>query len=293
MRLGNRWLKGTLLGMTGAAVAAAGVARVAAVRWNAATDRSRDRLRADARAVPAPARPADELERLPPVVARYFQTVLPPGRAPITHARIRWTGEFNMGTPNRDWWVPFTAEQDFYPGAPGMVWDARMSIAPGIAVRVRDGFVGGAGSMYGAILGVIPVVDVRDTPAMATAALQRYLAEAMWLPTALLPSQGVVWTGSSDTAALATLRAGETAASVEFRFAEDGFVDSVFVPDRLYDDGRGAPQPRPWRGRNLSYERREGLLVPAEAVVEWMLPERTYAYWRGRPLSIEYEYARR
>jgi hypothetical protein len=78
---------------------------------------------------------------------RYFRTVLRDGQPIIQRARIAWVGEFNMGKQGADKWVPFTAVQEFLPGAPGMVWDARMAMAPGVAVRVRDSFVDGAGSM--------------------------------------------------------------------------------------------------------------------------------------------------
>ena len=34
-------------------------------------------------------------------------------------------------------------------------------------------------------------------------------------------------------------------------------------------------------------------MVPADAVVEWLLPEGPYAYWRGHPGAVAYEYAGR
>ena len=48
---------------------------------------------------------------------------------------------------------------------------------------------------------------------MAQASLQRYFAEARWVPTALLPSERVVWTTIDDSRALATLGAGQVSAS--------------------------------------------------------------------------------
>ena len=163
----------------------------------------------------------------------------------------------------------------------------------GLIVRVRDSFVDDNGSMFGAILGIVPVVNVRGTPSIAMAALQRYLAESMWFPTVLLPSQGVSWTTVNDRAARATLRSGSIAASVEFRFGADGLIESVFVPDRMYDDGRSEPAPQRGQGRSLTYEEQHGMLVPPDAVVEWLLPQGTYAYWRARPTTVEYEYGTR
>ncbi|MGE3886383.1 MAG: DUF6544 family protein [Vicinamibacterales bacterium] len=278
----------------GAAAIVLGVTALglAALRWKSATDGMRARLRSGARPTTVATFTERELAGLPPPVARYFREALNDGQPVITHARVTWAGEFNMGQPGADKWAPFTAVQDFVPMAPGMVWDARIRMAPGVAVRVRDGFVEGQGSMHGAVLGLVTVVDKAGTPDMAAAALQRYLGEAVWLPTALLPSQGMTWTAIDASRARASITGGGTTAAVEFRFGADGLVESVFVPDRLYDDGKNPPSAHPWQARNLRYVRMHGMMVPADSVVEWLLPQGAYAYWRGQPVTIEYEYAR-
>ena len=232
-----------------------------------------------------------ELAGLPAPVARYFRTALRDGQRIIRRARITWIGELNLGKPGADKWVPFTAQQDFVPGGPGMVWDARMAMAPGIGVRVRDSYVDGAGAMRAAILGMVSVADAHGTSQIAVAALQRYLGEAAWLPTALLPRAGVTWTAVSDGAARATLVSGVIAAAAEFRFAGDGTIASVFVPDRNYDDGKRPPMPLPWQGRYLGFQTMHGMRVPGDAVVEWLFPQGPFAYWRGRPAAIEYDYS--
>jgi hypothetical protein len=232
----------------------------------------------------------DELAALPRPVARFFRSTMRDGQRIITHARITWQGEFNMGQPGKDNWRPFTAVQDFVPGAPGFIWNARITVAPGVPIFVRDSFVDGRGTMRGAVLGLIPVVDVTDTPTLASGALQRYLGEAAWLPTALLPRQGVSWTAVDDTRARATISAGRTTVSLEFEFDDRGRNVSVFAPDRFYDDGTGRPVAQPWHARSLRFREHEGMISATEAIAEWHLPTGTYAYWRGRPLAVEYRY---
>jgi len=286
-------IRRVLVALVGGALVGAGVLGVAATRWRTATDGMRVRLRGTEGPQPVATFSERELDAVPAPVARYFRAALEDGQPIVTHARITWAGEFNSGQPGANSWAPFTAVQDFAPAAPGMVWDARIRMAPGVTVRVRDGFVDGVGSMYGAVMGLVTVVDKSGTPEMATASLQRYLAEAAWLPTALLPSQGVSWTAIDDSRALATITGGSTTTSVEFRFGADGLVESIFVPDRLFDDGKNPPSVHPWQGRNLRYVSMHGMMVPDDSVVEWLLPQGAYAYWRGRPTAIEYEYATR
>jgi len=227
-----------------------------------------------------------ELEGLPLVVQKYFRRVLTPGQPLIAHARIASRGTFNMGDPPKNNWRPFTAIQDFYPSAPGFVWNARIQMAPALNVFVRDAFVDGEGSMSGSILGVKTVVHSGGTMEMAEASLMRYLAEAPWFPTALLPSQRVRWTALNDGAARATLTARDVTASLDFRFAEDGLLlgcEALRENDKLQ-------AKFPWGGRSFNWIDRDGMKVPIEAEVFWQLPTGYFAYWRG-VVDPAYEFA--
>ncbi len=278
------------------AVLALGVAGVIAygnARWRARGDALRARLAVAAGPVTVATYDPQQIAALPAPVQRYFRAVLRPGQPIIGRASITWQGQFNLGRPGRDNWKPFTATQVFVPATPGFVWDARIVMAPAVAVLVRDGFVSGVGSMHGAVLGLWPVVDSEGSAAIASGALQRYLGEAAWLPTALLPSQCVTWAAIDDARALATICSGSTTASVEFRFDDDGLIHAIFVVDRLYDNGKQPPAPHPWQGRMLHYQEQDGMTVPSEAVAEWLLPGGTFAYWRARPTHVEYDYLSR
>lgn len=256
-------------------------------RWEAESARVVATLHAHERAAAGAVRESD-LAGLPPPVVRYFRHVLRPGQSMISSATITWTGEFNMGRPGKDNWRPFTAVQAFVPGAPGFVWHARIAMMPGLPVLVRDSFVAGRGAMRGAVWGLIPVVTAEGTPTLASGALQRYLGEAAWLPTALLPRSGVSWTAIDDTRARAAISAGGTTVSLEFRFDDQGRNLSVFASDRFYDDGTHPPVARPWQARNLAFGDVGGLQLATSSVAEWQLPEGTFAYWRGRPVRVEY-----
>lgn len=279
----TRLLLTALAVLVGAAVLVAWLVRRG---WRAGGESEVRALDAAAGGAPRGCYAGAELDGLPAPVARYFRSALRDGQPLVRHARIRWRGEFNMGTAARAAWKEFSAVQDFVPGAPGFVWEARIRMAPGVPVLVRDGFVAGQGSMRAAILGLFTVAETRGTPAIAAAALQRYLGEAAWFPTALLPSQGVRWTALDASRARAEIEASGTRVALEFRFRQDGLIAEVFAPDRGFDDGRHPPVPRPWTARHLAYEERQGMKVPSDSVAEWQLPEGVFEYWRGRPEEV-------
>jgi hypothetical protein len=162
-------------------------------------------------------------------------------------------------------------------------------MAPGADVWVRDTYALGAGSLRAAVLGLVTVADMRDTAASARGELMRYLAEAAWYPTALLPSQGVRWEGIDDASARATLCDGTTTVTLEFRFGTDGLIAAVWAASRP----RSATESAPWLCRINDYELRAGMRVPLQGEVEWELPSGPAPYFQGLVTDIDYEFAAR
>jgi hypothetical protein len=172
---------------------------------------------------------------------------------------------------------------------PGFVWDAHIRMAPGVTVHVRDALVHGRGSMEARVLGVYPVVSVEGTAAITAAALQRYLAEAVWLPTALLPEEGVRWSSLDASSARATISAGDATVSVDFHFGADSLVDRIYTASRERDVGGGRTVPTPWQGRFSQYELRGGYRIPLRGEVEWIMTDGPAPYWRGEITEVTFE----
>lgn len=254
---------------------------VASARWNGVSDDVRAQLMARSRADPGTVSFGAAFDSLPGPVQRYLRTVLREGRPVISRVRVEEEGTF-LTRPERDVWGAFSAMHDIVSQPAGFLWDARISMGPGITVRVRDAFVDGAGSMFGSIHGVIRVVNMADSPELSVAALQRWLAESVWIPTALLPENGVRWTALTDSSARASVTSGPTTASLDFFFdAGTGLVTRVYSASR----GRavnGAMEPTPWEGRWFDWSERDGVTVPGAGEVAWLLPAGPQAYWRGR-----------
>jgi len=229
---------------------------------------------------------AREIESLPPPVQRYFRAVLQDGQAMVSSVRLSQQGQFRQNE-SKDSWQPFRATQFVTIQPPGFDWDARIRMAPGAHVYVQDAYALGVGSLHAAVLGLVTVADMHGTPETARGELMRYLAEAPWYPTALLPCQGVRWEGIDDTSARATLTDGGTTVSLEFRFDADGLITTAWAPSRP----RSTTESAPWLCRVRSYAQRAGMRVPLEGQVEWQLPNGPAPYWRGRLTGIDYEFA--
>lgn len=277
----HRWL--LVFELSGTALAAA--VAVAAYGWKTHVAGLLARLRQR----PPSARATydeTELAGLPAPVAQYFRAVLRDGQPIIRHARLTQRGEFLLGSePSR--WRPFSATETMTVG--GFVWDARIHVFPGLSIRICDALVGGSGSIRASAMGVLPLMHVEGTPEIAAGALFRYLAEAVWMPTALLPSQGVTWTALGATSARATVACEGTTVSLDVHFGADGLVERVFTHSRPREVD-GAFVPAPWQGRFSHYETVQGIRIPLRGEVEWLLAEGRRPYWRGGITSAAFEY---
>jgi hypothetical protein len=243
-----------------------------------------DRLRSMARA--AGVLPSEPLpsNALPVPVARYLRWALRTN-ADIQEVRITQTGTLRTDVRSERW-MPFDAEHVVVPRAAGFVWNARVSVAPLVHVRVRDALVAGRGSGRVALLSAFTVGADADTPQMNAGALHRYLAEAVWYPVALQPSTRLRWKEIDGTRALATLTDHGVTVSLEFRFAETGEISGIYTPARWgrFTDGY---RQVPWEGHFRDYQERDGMVVPTEGDVGWYVDDKWQAVWKGRITAFE------
>jgi hypothetical protein len=227
---------------------------------------------------------------LPEPVARYFRCVLKEGQPVIRVARYKQTGRLRTDLRSRRW-LSFEAIQVVTPRSPGFVWDARVHLMAWLDVRVRDAYLLGEGSGQVSLLSAVTVADRRGGRELNSGSLERYLAEAVWYPTALLPAAGVQWSAINQSRALATLTDSGTRVSLEFHFNEAGEITGVSTPGR-WRSVKGGFELTPWEGHFRQYEERAGIRIPVEGEVGWYASGQLNLVWQGRLEDLVYEFAR-
>lgn len=273
------WIGGLALGI-------ASVVTLGSIRLDRRTDRRVDDLLAAAE--PVSTGRLEEFDRsgLPAPVRRYFEAVLDDDGTHVQSARLEQQGEFRLGGRSGSW-QPMAATQHYTVEPPGFLWDAEIAVAPLLSARVVDAYESGQGSLRAVVGSLVPVADVSPSPALNEGELLRYLAEAVWLPTALLPEAGVDWEAVDAHAARATIEDGGSTASLVFQFDDEGLVDRVTGERYCQETDSYAS----WTGQFDQYESHDGIRIPTEAAVEWSLPDGSLPYWRARITSIEYRRA--
>ncbi len=292
------WLPWLVLVLGLFAVAGAGLAALGSQRWAAgmaAMTHSLEASRDNATLKPPCPKRYDphELEGLPAPVQRYFRAVLKDGQAIVSAVTIDMAGSINMSA-TAEQWRPFTSKQRVVtsPAAlrPGFIWDARISMLPGIRVHVVDSYVAGKGLVRAAMLGLFTVADMGGGGEMARGELMRFFAEMPWYPTALLPSQGVQWAAVDDTSANASITDGPITLTLLFHFNDAGLIDSVRAEARGGLVGNEIVM-RPWECGFCDYEVRGGMTVPMSGEAAWVPPDGRKRYFVGSVKSMCHEFA--
>lgn len=277
-------LAGVLLVLAGA-----GVRWLGERRWSRGAA-ALDAALAAGRGMPVPATyDPRELEGLPAPAQRFFRAVLTPGQPLVAAARLSHTGQFNL-SDHGEQWKPFTSRQSVVTRRPGFVWDARIGMAPGVVVRVHDAYRAGEGWLHAAVLGLFDLARQQGGGELARGELMRFMAEAAWYPTALLPSQGVRWEAVDEGSADATLVDAAVEVTLRFRFDAAGHMASVRADAR----GRGSGASMrllPWEGRWSDHRVHEGMTVPFAGEVAWVLPQGPRPYWRGTLTALDIDWA--
>jgi len=274
------------------AIAWLGLASYGRLRWASATQALLAQL--EAARVPHVAERFDarELDGLPAPVQRYLRAVLKDGQAIVAAATFQHTGTFNVtALGSRERWIPFTSEQRVVTHGPGFVWNARMVLVPGVTILVHDAFAGGVGTLHAAALGLFSLADQHGTGEIARGELMRYMMEAVWYPTALLPSQGVKWVAVNEVSADATMVDGDISMTMRFTFGSGGVIESVRADARAAMVG-GKQVMMPWEGRMSDYQDLDGMRLPLTAEAAWLTPQGRKPYWRGTIASARYELSR-
>jgi hypothetical protein len=176
-------------------------------------------------------------------------------------------------------WVPFHARQMLAPRY-GFEWAAR---AGGVLTGF-DRYVDGEGQMCWKLLGLLPVVRARG-PDLTRSAAGRAAAEAIWLPTTLLPRFRIRWTALDDRHLAARCDVDAVEIQAHYSIDADGRLLSM-VFDRWGDPERsgtwGTASLR-WRDHRLNHLRRPN--DSERGAVQMVLWDRPVERRRVLPLS--------
>ena len=199
-----------------------------------------------------------ELDGLPDRVSRYLDTAIAPGTPLTQSAHIEMKGHIRVGR-----WLPFRAYEVLTPQV-GFVWAAR---AAGV-INGSDRFVNGRGEMQWKLGGLLTLMTAHGSDVSRSAA-ERAGAEAVWVPTSLLPRFGVDWKVGQGRHIIAAFNVGEYPIEVDCSLNSENLIESVVFQRWGDPDNRGDFGLHVFGGHFHSYDTFDGVTIPTAGNLGW------------------------
>lgn len=134
-------------------------------------------------------------------------------------------------------------------------------------------------------------MNERNSKELDESELQRWLAEAPWFPTALLPSRNLHWEEIDESSARVVVKDNSngltTTATAIFYFNEKGEIIEVNADRYRSVDNKYSKQK--WIGYYRDYKKIEGMMIPNEIEVAWRLDSKDFSYAKFRITEINYD----
>jgi hypothetical protein len=188
--------------------------------------------------------------------------------------------------PEQDKWVEATAEQYVTINRPAYIWKVKMNILPLMPVTGRDKWINGKGQMQIKLLSLISMVNVGDEK-IDQGALQRYLAEMCWFPSAAL-SPYIRWEAVDSTSARAIMTYKGVSGAVLFQINDRGEVTGCYA-NRYMGGGKEAVLEK-WEVRSTEYAVMDGIKIPVKSEATWKLKTGDFTWYKLQITQIEYNH---
>ena len=212
---------------------------------------------------------------LPTSVQKWLRNSGVVGKEMIHSVRLRQKGEMKMKPEQKNWYAA-NAEQYFTIDEPAFIWKVKVNMMPLVFFTGRDLFVDGKGRMLIKVFSLFNVVNAADKK-MDQSALQRYLGEIIWFPTAAI-SQNIKWEEVDSLTAKATMTYNGTTGSATFYFNENGNIEK-FSAMRYMGSGEEAAI-KEWVITLNEYKTTNGIKMPTKGEATWKLETGDFTWYK-------------
>lgn len=205
------------------------------------------------------------------------------GKEKIHFARLKQKGLMRTN-PDQEKWMSAYAEQYFNIDDPAFIWQVKMNMMPLVPIAGMDKFEYGKGRMIIKLFSLINMVNASGLK-IDQAALQRYLAEICWFPSAAI-SPYIRWEAIDSFSAKATMTYKSVSGDVLFYFNEKGEITRC-TANRYKENTEHAPLEK-WIVTTRETGVLNGIKMPLKSEVMWELEEGDFTWFKIEVTEIEY-----
>ena len=208
----------------------------------------------------------DMVSDLPAPALRYLLHAIRTGTPLASSVSLEMRGTMRL-KPEQEW-APMKARQILAPPK-GFVWRAEVG-AGLMRFSGGDHYANGSGRVRFWLWGIIPLVK-QEGPDVSRAALGRLVCETIWLPSSLLPRNGVKWEALDDESAQATIKIGGEMTTLTLFVEPDGRLREIRILRWGNQTEDGSFGYVPFGGHMQEERDSGGYTIPSKVGVGWWI----------------------
>lgn len=226
---------------------------------------------------------AEMTRPLPFPVKNWLEAIGAVGHEKISTVTLKQSGMMKL-KPEQKRWTASEAEQISFTDPPAFRWSVKMKMG-GLVVTGKDSFREGKADMRIKLAGIIPISKSVDNEKTNESALQRYLMELAWYPSAAL-SPYISWQEEDAHSATATINYSGLTGSATYFYGEH--YELLKVEAWRYKENGEDARPLLCTGTIKEHRQVDGLKVPVDMEISWSLAEGIFTWYKFRVHDIQF-----
>ncbi|MBU0558312.1 MAG: hypothetical protein KJ799_02480 [Bacteroidetes bacterium] len=227
----------------------------------------------------------NEIEDLPFLLQRYYKNTITEGAVKPQFVRLKQTTEFKFQENSA--WRKFTSEQYYSINKPGYVLTSSEIASSLLSEKTIESYVETKGEKLVKFLSSITTEDA-DGVEMNNSGLFKYFSDAVFFPSALLPSVNVKWIQVAPLIARGTFWDKNIRIGADFHFDEDGNILKITSEDKYRITKQGFQRSH-FTIVFSDYKEFDGLKIPTSAEATWNLPGRDFLFSKYTINDLSYD----
>jgi hypothetical protein len=224
----------------------------------------------------------EKIKKLPEAIQKWVRNSGIIGKKMVNTVFLKKRGYMRL-KPEQKKWIKTEALQYFSINQPAFIWKVKMTVL-GLPIVGRDLFMDGKGGMLIKIAGIIPVVNIMNNKKIDISTIQRYLGEIVWFPSAVISSY-IKWEEVDKHIVKGTMRYGDNRGSAFFHFNEKWEITKVIAYRYKEIEDK---QPKKWVAEVKKTEKINGVKIPIELEVSWILKNKKFTWYKFKIYDVIY-----
>lgn len=216
-------------------------------------------------------------------VRRYFLHAIALGTPLASYVELTMQGSFQL-KPDAQW-LPMRASQ-IISTVPGFIWQAK--VGKGLMnFSGADYYCRDRGRTKFSLWGVIPLVNAQSKDVDRSAA-GRLAAEYIWLPSALLPQNGVTWKAIAENTIQANFKLDNEPIVLTLNIDVKGRLLEISLPRWSDAKESGNWQYSTFTAQVEAEQTFDGYTVPSSVGAGWLDVNLTWIFFRSKIQSADF-----